>query len=143
MQPTVPINYLAVIIAAVASIVLGFIWYGPLFGKKWMALMGFTTADMEKAKAKGMGKTYLLMTLGSVVMAYVLNHSLVFASAYLKAEGANAGIMAGFWNWLGFIAPVVMGDQLWGGKPWKLFPITAGYYLVSLCLMGVILAMWK
>ncbi len=67
---------------------------------------------------------------------------MVFAMAYLKSTGVMAGLQGGFWNWLGFMAPVIMGDQLWGGKPWKLFPITGGYYLVSLCLMGVILATW-
>lgn len=137
-----PLNYAAVLAAAICSVVLGFLWYGPIFGKPWMKLMGFTAADMEKAKAKGMTQNYVLMALGSLVMAYVLSHALVFASTYLKSSGIEAGIMSGFWNWLGFIVPVVMGDQLWGGKSWKLFPITAGYYLVSLCLMGVILATW-
>ena len=136
------INYAAVVGAAVASMVLGFLWYGPLFGKPWMAIMGFTKESMEKAK-KGMGKNYALMTLGSLVMAYVLAHSLIFAATYTKTSGMQAGLMVGFWNWLGFIAPVEMGAQLWGGKPWKLFVINAGYYLVSLCVMGVILALWQ
>ena len=137
------INYGAVVGAAVAAIILGSLWYGPLFGKPFMAAMGFTKDSMDKAKAKGVGKSYALMSLGSLVMAYVLAHSLEFAATYTKTSGMSAGLMAGFWSWLGFIAPVVMGDQLWGGKPWKLYPITSGYYLVSLCLMGVILAVWK
>jgi hypothetical protein len=137
------INMVAVLVAAASSIVLGFLWYGPLFGKPWMAMMGFTKDSMEKAKAKGMTTNYLVMTLGSFLMAYVLAHSLEFASVYTKTYGVSAGLMAAFWSWLGFVAPVQVGDQLWGGKPWKLFLITGGYYLVSLCIMGVILASWK
>ncbi len=142
MDVQVPINYLAVLVAAVASMVLGFVWYGPLFGKPWMKMMGFTQESMSAAKAKGMTTNYILMSLGSLVMAYVLAHALVFAMAYMKVSGWGAGVACGFYNWLGFILPVVMGDQLWGGKPWKLLPITAGYYLVSMVMMGVILAVW-
>lgn len=140
---TPPINYLAVIVATVVAMVLGFLWYGPLFGKPWMQLMGFTKESIEKAKGKGMGKTYALMMLGALVMAYVLAHSLVFASTYTETTGAIAGVMVGFWSWLGFVAPVMMGAQLWEGKPWKLFAIQGGYYLVSLVSMGVILAVWQ
>ncbi len=141
MDVVVPINNWAVLAAAVASIVLGFVWYGPLFGKPWMKLVGFTKDSMDAAKKKGMIKNYVLMSLGSLVMAYVLAHSLVFASTYTKTVGVSAGLLVGFWSWLGFVAPVKMGDQLWGGRPWMLFVIEGGYYLVSLCTMGVILAL--
>src|SRR3989344_4119366 len=114
----VPINYLAVLVCGVASMVLGSLWYGPLFGKQWAAWSGMTSTDMEKAKAKGMGKSYFLMFVGSLMMAYVLAHSLVFAASYLHVEGANGGLMAGFWSWLGFIAQVTLGTVLWDNKPW-------------------------
>ena len=142
-MPAVPINYLAVIVAAIANMVIGFLWYGPIFGKQWRALMGMTNADMEAAKAKGMGKSYALMFVGALVMSYVLAHTLVFASAYLNATGISAGLMTGFWNWIGFIAPVTIGMVLWDGKPWKLYILTNGYWLVALLVAGVILALWK
>lgn len=141
MDVAVPINYVAVVVAAVAAIVLGFLWFGPIFGKHWMKLTGMSKPTMTPAMKQQMMKSYLLMSLGSLVMAYVLAHSLVFASAYTKTMGVSAGLMVGVWNWLGFVAPVKMGDQLWGNKPWMLFVVEAGYYLVSLCMMGVILAM--
>ena len=139
----VPLNYLAVIGAAIAQMVLGFLWYGPLFGKPWMALMGITPEKMDAMKQKSMGKTYAIMTVGALLMSFVLAHALVFASSYLKAEGVTAGLAAGFWNWLGFIAPVTIGSVLWEGKPWKLWVLNAGYYLIGLCLMGIILAVWQ
>lgn len=139
----VPINYLAVGGAAVASMVIGFLWYGPIFGKKWIALMGFTQEQISAAKKKGMAKQYALMFVGSLAMAYVLAHALVFASAYLKTSGVSAGLMTGFWNWLGFVAPVTLGSVLWEGKSPKLWVLNNGYYLVSLLAMGVILALWQ
>lgn len=140
---SVPINYLAVLVAAISSMVVGSVWYGPLFGKQWMMLSGMTGEKMKAAKAKGMGKSYGLMFVGSLVMAYVLAHSLVFASTYLDASGASAGVMTGFWNWLGFVAPVTLGTVLWDGKPWKLWVLNNAHYLISLVVMGVILAMWQ
>lgn len=121
---------------------LGFLWYGPFFGKSWVTLSGLSPEKMNEAKAKGMGKTFTIAFIGSLVMSYVLLHSLVFASTYLKVSGISAGLMAGFWNWLGFIAPVSLGVVLWEGKPWKLWLMNSGYYLISLMVMGVIFATW-
>jgi hypothetical protein len=142
MEP-VPINYLAVVVAALASMVIGSVWYGPLFGKTWMILSGITPERMDSAKASGMGKTYLLAFVGSLVMSYVLAHALVFAAAYFKMSGIPAGLMCGFWNWLGFIAPVTLGAVLWEGKSWTLWLLMNGYYLLTLLIMGMILSAWK
>lgn len=138
----VPINYLAVLLCGIASVVLGSLWYGPLFGKQWMALSGMTHEQIEQGKSKSMVKLYALAFIGSLVMAYVLAHALLFASAYFNAGGLSAGLMAGFWNWLGFIAPVTLGAVLWEGKPWKLWALNNGYQLLLLLIMGVILATW-
>lgn len=49
------ISYPAVLGAAIASMILGFLWYGPLFGNAWMRLSGMTEADKAAAQKKGMG----------------------------------------------------------------------------------------
>ncbi len=140
---SVPINYLAIVLCAIANMALGFLWYGKLFGKQWMALMGMTPEMMNAQKAKGgMWKGYALAFVGSLAMAFVLAHSLIFAAAYLGVSGISAGWQAGFWSWLGFVAPVTLGSVLWEGKPWKLWILINGYYLVSLLIMGTILAWW-
>lgn len=139
----VPINYLAVFIAAVSSTVIGALWYGPLFGKIWIQLSGMTKESIEAAQKKGMAKSYLLMFIGSLFMAYVLAHAFVFASAYMKVEGFSAGLSVGFWNWIGFVAPVTLSSVLWDGKPWKLWVLNNGYHLVTLLVMGVIIALWQ
>lgn len=139
----VPINYLAVLAGAVASMTLGFVWYGPLFGKQWIALSGMTPEEMEAAKTKGMAKEYALTFVGSLAMSYVLAHAIVFASAYFSFGGVRAGLAAGFWNWLGFIAPVTLGTVLWERKPWKLWFLNNAYQLLTLLVMGTILALWQ
>lgn len=139
----VPLNYTAVLGAAVLSMVLGFLWYGPLFGKTWMTLMGWSKEKMPKPNQNEMMKMYGLQALGSLAMAFVLAHALTFAKAYLGSEGVSAGVQTGFWNWLGFVAPVTLGSVLWAGKPWKLWLLNNSYNLTTLILMGVTLSLWQ
>ena len=136
--PIVDVNYLAVLVAAVVGFLIGAIWYSVLFGKAWTRLSGFTQADMEKAKKKGMAKSYLAMFIATIVMAYVLAHVVAFAQAATFADA----LMAGFWTWLGFIATVLLGTVLWEGKPVKLYLINVSHYLVVLLVMASILVMW-
>ena len=133
-----PLNYPAIVVAAIASIAIMAIWYGLLFGKKWMALQGIT----EQPPKNKMIKSYVIATVASLVMSYVLANALAFAAYYLDISGLPSGLMSGFFNWLGFIAPVTLGPVLWQGKSWKIWLIDAGYYLVALLAMGTILAMW-
>lgn len=138
----IPINYFAVLAAAVSNMAIGFAWYGPVFGEMWKKLMGFTDESM-----RSMPLTALQASIGgfvsALVMAYVLAHILVFASAYTQTTGVAAGLMAGFWCWLGFVAPVTASVVLWEGKTVKLWALSAGYYFVAILVMGVILALWQ
>ena len=133
--------YLAVVIAAVAAQVLGFLWYGPLFGKKWMSLMKFTDKDMEKAKEKGMAKTYLMSFVASLVTAAVLSQ---LVGPFLTVFGAYTGFSAltgaagGALVWLGFVATKSLSSVFWEGKSWKLYFLNTAYDLVNLLLMGAI-----
>ncbi len=139
----VPINYLAVLVAAVINMVLGFAWYSPsLFGNVWMRLSGRTMADLEAGKKK-MVPNMIIASVLAFVMAYVFAHVTVFAMDYTQTFGVVGGLVSGFWNWLGFILPVSAGAALWDGKSWKLVALTSGYYLVLLLINGVILATWR
>ena len=71
-------------------------------------------------------------------MAYVLAHFI----DYVEATTVVAGMTAGFWLWMGFIATVKLGGVLWEGKPWTLYGLDVAYYLVSLLVMSSILAVW-
>ena len=45
--------FIAVIVATIVSFVVGGIWYGPAFGKAWMAALGKTEADMDAMRKRG------------------------------------------------------------------------------------------
>lgn len=133
------VNLVAVVAAMLLSIVIGMLWYSPaLFMNTWMKEMGMKKKDIEKAKKKGMAKTYVLMALSAFVTAYVLAHfvQIMAASTFV------AGMQTGFWIWLGFVATVLLGSVLWEMKSIKYYAINASYQLVSLALAGGLLAVW-
>lgn len=140
----VPINFLAIIAAAVATMVIGFLWYGPLFGKQWSRLMGW--GEMTPEKMKEMQKKalpgYTIQFVGALFMACVFAYILVFANTYFNESGALPGIEGALWLWVGFIVPVTIGSVFWEGKPWRLWFINAGYFLVNLLVIGAILGAW-
>lgn len=129
------VNWVAVVVSAVVLMALGFAWYGPLFGKQWMKLSGLSKSDLDKAKSKGMTMGYAVSMLGAVVMALVLN----MLVAMTNTVGATGGAMLGFWVWLGFVATTMLNSVSYEGKPWDLYFINAGYYLVALVVMGAVL----
>ena len=137
MVEMVAVNFVAVIIAAIASMVIGFIWYGPLFGKTWMALSQMDSKKMEQGK-QGMMKGYIVSFIGAIVMAYALAHVLAYAGAITIFDA----VQGGFWTWLGFIATVQIGMVLWDNKPVKLFLIHTAHQLVSVVAMAIILVWW-
>lgn len=139
---SVPINYGALVVSALVSVFLGFMWYGPLFGKKWMALAGIAM-PAEKPSFAMMLRPMLISVVGSLFMAYALVNSMTFGNAYLGMSGVSAALMAAFWNWLGFIVPPALNTIAWEGKSWTLFWINTGYFLVYLAIIGSILAAWK
>lgn len=138
----IQVNYVALLLAAVAAMAVGFLWYGPmLFGKQWMKLMGITKESMAAAK-KEMGKTYTISFVMTLVMGYVLAHVMALSENFFHYDRLSTGLITAFWMWLGFVMPVQATDVLFGGKKWKLFAINTGYQLASLVAMGVVLSLF-
>jgi hypothetical protein len=131
-------NFLSILVAAVAGMAVGFFWFGPIFGKVWVKLSGFTREDMEKAQAKGMGKTYALAFLTVLVTAWVLS---IMISEFAGSTGE--ALRLGFLIWLGFLVPTMANSYLWEGKPSKLVLINLGERLVTLLIMSGILSAWR
>ncbi|HTF21322.1 MAG TPA: DUF1761 domain-containing protein [Chryseolinea sp.] len=130
-----PFNIWAVLVAALSTFLIGGLWYSPaLFGKAWMRENGFTE---ESLKGGNMAKIFGLAFLLGIVAA--VNLAMFMGPENDPAMGAMWGFLAGF----GWVATFVGTHYLFERRSFKLFLINAGYSVVALTLMGVILAAWK
>ncbi len=130
----VTINYLAVVVAAIAVMITGALWFAPFaFGKHWLELLGKKPEELNnKAKAYGVA------TISSLIMVYILAYAIHFVGADTLALGAQTG----FWVWLGFVATTGAINQAFEHRSMPLFWLNSAYHLVSLIIAGMILAVW-
>ena len=131
------INYLAVFVAGLFPMVIGSIWYGPLFGKKWMALVGKTEEELRESfnPAKSYGVTLVF----ALIMSFILAHVLVAWNDAYAVTGAMTGIQGAFWMWLGFVVTVSWQQVAFSDQKIELWILNILYNLVSLIAMGALL----
>jgi hypothetical protein len=137
-MPQVQVNYLAILACGIVFMIVGALWYSPLlFGKPWMKAMGKSQEEIQDMQ-RGVWKSYIVSLLGALVMAFVLAHVI----DYVKADTVLKGAHTGLWMWIGFVITSSLGGILFEARPKGLYFIYNGYQLVSLVLMGIILAVW-
>jgi len=132
------VNYLAILAAGVASMVVGFLWYSPLlFGKVYAKVYKVNFKDKMKIKKmqKEMGPSYLITFVMQLVTAYVAFHLMT----YLKVTSIEAALQFAFWMWLGFIATTQVMGQLFGKRSMAIWAVDTSHSLVVLALQAVIL----
>lgn len=136
------VNYWAIFVCAVLSMVIGFFWYGPLFGRKWMEINELNPDDLAKREEmqKSAGPLYAVQFLLSLLQIFILAH-------FIERWAGVSGLENAFWIWLGFVMPTIAGLSMWSAKPakvrWVLFCLSAGYQLVSFVVFGLVLSIWK
>lgn len=127
------INWLSVIVAAISSFLVGGVWYGPLFGRAWMTEFGFTEDDLKK---RSVPKTFGLSLFLAFIAAFILE-------MFIGAEAdLMFGTMAGFFAGFGWVATLLGILYLFEMQTLKAYLINAGYCVISLTLMGLILGAW-
>ncbi|MEO8637777.1 MAG: DUF1761 domain-containing protein, partial [Candidatus Taylorbacteria bacterium] len=125
------INYLAVLVCALAAMAVGFVWYGPLFGKAWMKIMGAEsmTAEQKQSMKKMMGGMYFLQ----FVLSFVTAGALAYHISNWAGNASSLGIA--LCAWFGFVMTTNAGACLWSGKPpkvaWRMFYISSGAQLIT------------
>jgi hypothetical protein len=136
------INYIAVVIASVLAMVVGAIWYGPLFGNKWMEVIGATDLDKQKREEmqKGATKLYFVQFLLTLFQVLVLAH-------LINDTNTVGGLQRALWIWAAFIVPTLAGVAMWNNDSakiaWSRFLIQGSYQLVIFVIFGLILQYWK
>lgn len=129
---------LAMLIAAAARMLLGWFWYSRiLFAKQWKRLTGRDEKDLKKMSPAT--KLYLFELGASLLIAYMLGNIVGLFSAESVVDGATVGL----WVGIGFVLTTTLGDYMFAKRPKELYFINNGYQLVSLVVMGIILALWS
>ena len=127
------INWVGVIVAALAAFPLGALWYGPLFQKRWMTVAGVSPSPGGDA---GRVKTYAAALVLNLVVATSL--ALFIGPEAGWSFGLFAGLMAGFT----FVAMALGVIYLFERRPFALWAINAGYQVVVFSVMGIVLGVW-
>lgn len=165
-------NFLAVLVAALAPLLIGFIWYNPkVFGTAWMRSIGVENPDEMKAGAN-MAVIFGLSIFFALLLALSMNPLVVHQSGIMSlladlpesresgakielmlngtaidftnkfrtfGHGAFHGFLYGF-----FIAvPLIGTNALFERRGFKYIAINAGYWIVSMIIMGGIICAWK
>jgi hypothetical protein len=135
------VNYIAILVTAVASFFIGALWYSPLlFAKQWIKATGKTKEDI-----KGGANTneYLISFIAWLIASYVLAVFIDYGVELNSSPQFLYGMLAAFLCWFGFVAAISLIHSLFAQRPVALWLIDSGYVLVAFLISGIILAEWR
>jgi len=125
------VNYLAVLLATISAVVIGSLWYGPIFGKQWMKLNKFTVDDLKKSGP--MWKTILVTATMYLIASFGL-------SMYLgKEPSISMGAFAGFATALFWIGTSKFNSVIYEKLSKELWLLNFGYDILVYTIMGIII----
>jgi len=139
-------NWLAILVAAASTLVVGFLWYGPLFGKAWMRESGMTE---EKVKSGNMPLIFGFSFIFGIVLALSMYIETMIGGAPGEAHGQDPfitfkhGAFHGIIMGLFVLLPVLGTIALYERKSIKYVAIAVGYWTVSLAVVGGIVNVWQ
>lgn len=134
MMDVSQISLLAIVLAVIANMVIGALWYSPvLFANIWMKSLGKTAEELHKSNAN-IG--YGLTTLAGIVTAIILSLFMSMLDSVTIGGGALIGLLAG----AGIASARELSPTFFEGRKYTLFFISSGYHIVSLTVMGIIIA---
>jgi Protein of unknown function (DUF1761) len=129
------INYLAILVAAVAGWLAGAVWYMAL-AKPWMAAAGLTKETVEASRSRpGAWLPFVLAFVACVVMAWVLAGLI----GHMGRVSIRSGVISGAFCWFGFVITTMLVNYSFAMRSRMLLLIDGGHWLIVLALMGAII----
>ena len=134
MDIFVGLNWWAILVSTVVAFLIGGIWYGPLFGKAWVAALGKTEDELQPSPTP-----FIVSAITSLITAVALAAIIKALAITTWVGGLGIGALVG----IGFIATAMASDSAFCGWTLRLFLIQSGYRVFYSLVMGVILAVWQ
>jgi len=132
------LNWLHVIVAAIAFFVLGALWYSPvLFSKPWAKLVNMNMADPDAKKGMGM------MMFGSFILMIICCIALAIIYNIIQIDTALSAIKFGLFFGVGFALTAISISFIYERKPLALYAIDIGYLIAGIVIASLILVLWK
>ncbi len=132
-------SLLAIVVAAFSTFALGALWYSPfLFGRLWVKAHGYTPDKLVQMRA-GAARAYGVSLVCYAVMAICL----ALLIARLGIADAAAAVKLGALCWAGFAATLGLTANMFSEKPLSTYLIDAGFQLVYMVMMSLLLALWR
>ncbi|HSX00483.1 MAG TPA: DUF1761 domain-containing protein [Patescibacteria group bacterium] len=130
------INWLAVLVATVISLILAKVWYSSMvFGDVWRKLTGITPADSKKV-----GKRPMVITLFANIVTVVALAAMIYVSSvFFEDKSIWHALLNGLVAWLAFSATTLATHNAFEQKRQKLTLINSGYQLALFLLMAFII----
>ncbi len=133
------VNWLALVVAAISTMVVGFVWYNPkVFGNVWMKSLGMTEEDAAGGNMPVIfGTALVLAFLAAMFISQIVIHGGEEHATF--KHGAFHGAMVGV-----FLAtPVLVTNALFERRNLSYMLINAGYWIVSFAIVGGIVCAWQ
>jgi hypothetical protein len=127
-------NWIAVLIGVVISMVLGALWYGPLFGQAWLRMIGKRQEDLEASTS-----TYLTTAFASLLTMISLNLIVIAFGATTLVNGLLVGALIG----IGLSATATFVYTNFEGPPLNVWALYVAYQVVVFLIMGAVFAIWR
>lgn len=130
------LNPWAILVSGLILWFLGAAWYSPsLFAKPWMASLNI---QPDPSKKDGLLLGMVASFIGDLVLSFVLAHIIGWAGL----TGFGWGAIIGCLVWFGFFAAPALPQGIYERRPFRLFAINHGYWLLGLFIVGGLLASW-
>lgn len=135
----VQVNWLAITLATISSMVVGTIWYAkPVFGTAWIKLARIDEKNMANSGV-AIGLTFVV----SFITAFVLAHVSYLSNAYFHNSFLQDALTTGFWLWLGLVAARFITHDAFENRPRKLTLMNISHEFVTVMVMVLIIGLMR
>ena len=140
------VNLLAVLVAGIVPMIVGMLWYGPLFGKRWLALMETTPEEIQEGfnPLKTYGMSFLLSLVTAFILAQLIADVAPGDVSSMGGAGGSAmvGVHVGLMALVAFVLPVAHQGVTFEGRKAGLAWLNVGYNGVALIGQAMVIAAW-